>query len=65
MTENSKKNVKTITVFGSALPSEGSAAYVGAQRLGRLLAEAGYAGIARFRQQPAQALRPNVGRAAF
>jgi uncharacterized protein (TIGR00730 family) len=43
MTENSKKNVKTITVFGSALPSEGSAAYVGAQRLGRLLAEAGYA----------------------
>lgn len=35
--------MKTITVFGSALPREGSKAYVEAQRLGRLLAEAGYA----------------------
>jgi hypothetical protein len=35
--------VKTVTVFGSSLPAEGSAAYNEAQRLGRLLAEAGYA----------------------
>ena len=35
--------MKTVTVFGSALPAEGSQAYVEAQRLGRLLAEAGYA----------------------
>jgi hypothetical protein len=35
--------MKTITVFGSSLPAEGSKAYVEAQRLGRLLAEAGYA----------------------
>ena len=35
--------MKTITIFGSALPAEGSAAYDEAQRLGRLLAEAGYA----------------------
>ena len=35
--------MKTITVFGSSQPSEGSAAYLEAQRLGRLLAEAGYA----------------------
>ena len=35
--------MKTVTVFGSALPGEGSNAYAEAQRLGRLLAEAGYA----------------------
>lgn len=35
--------MKTVTVFGSALPGEGCAVYVEAQRLGRLLAEAGYA----------------------
>ena len=35
--------MKTFTVFGSALPTEGSGAYLEAQRLGRLLAEAGYA----------------------
>ena len=35
--------MKTVTVFGSSLPGEGSTAYVEAQRLGRLLAEAGYA----------------------
>jgi hypothetical protein len=35
--------MKTVTVFGSALPGEGSKAYVEAQRLGQLLAEAGYA----------------------
>jgi hypothetical protein len=35
--------MKTITVFGSSLPGEGSQAYLEARRLGRLLAEAGYA----------------------
>ena len=35
--------MKTVTVFGSALPADGSQAYGEAQRLGRLLAEAGYA----------------------
>jgi hypothetical protein len=35
--------MKTITIFGSSLPREGSTAYTDAQRLGRLLAEAGYA----------------------
>ncbi len=35
--------MKTVTVFGSALPTERSKAYVEARRLGRLLAEAGYA----------------------
>jgi uncharacterized protein (TIGR00730 family) len=35
--------MKTITIFGSSLPGEGSTAYIEAQRLGRLLAEAGYA----------------------
>ena len=35
--------MKTITIFGSALPSEGSAAYEEARRLGRLLAERGFA----------------------
>ena len=35
--------MKTITVFGSSLPPAGSPAYLEAQRLGRLLAEAGYA----------------------
>lgn len=35
--------MKTVTVFGSSLPAEGSAAYLEAQRLGRLLAEAGFA----------------------
>ena len=35
--------MKTITIFGSALPGEGSAAYLEAERLGKLLAEAGYA----------------------
>jgi uncharacterized protein (TIGR00730 family) len=35
--------MKTVTVFGSSQPREGSVAYAGAQHLGRLLAEAGYA----------------------
>lgn len=35
--------MKTVTIFGSSLPREGSKAYTDAQRLGRLLAEAGYA----------------------
>jgi hypothetical protein len=35
--------MKTVTVFGSSLPAEGSTAYAEAQRLGRLLAEEGYA----------------------
>jgi len=35
--------MKVVTIFGSSLPGEGSRAYVEAQRLGRLLAEAGYA----------------------
>jgi len=35
--------MRIITVFGSSLPGEGSAAYNEARRLGRLLAEAGYA----------------------
>ncbi len=35
--------MKTVTIFGSSLPREGSAAYSQAERLGRLLAEAGYA----------------------
>jgi uncharacterized protein (TIGR00730 family) len=35
--------MKTITIFGSSLPTEGSTAYVEAQRLGQLLAEAGFA----------------------
>lgn len=35
--------MKIVTVFGSSLPREGSPAYVEAHRLGRLLAEAGYA----------------------
>jgi len=35
--------MKTVTVFGSSLPAEGSMAYAEAQRLGRRLAEAGYA----------------------
>jgi uncharacterized protein (TIGR00730 family) len=35
--------MKTITIFGSSLPSEGSAAYEDARRLGRLLAERGFA----------------------
>lgn len=35
--------MKTVTVFGSSMPSEGSQAYLQAQRLGRLLGEGGYA----------------------
>jgi len=35
--------MKTVTVFGSSLPGEGSRAYTEAKRLGWLLAEAGYA----------------------
>ncbi|NQS90994.1 MAG: LOG family protein [Chloroflexi bacterium] len=35
--------MKTITVFGGSLPKPGSPAYLEAQRLGTLLAEAGYA----------------------
>jgi len=35
--------MKTVTIFGSALPANGSVAYLEAQRLGRLLAEAGHA----------------------
>ncbi len=32
-----------VTIFGSSLPAEGSAAYADARRLGRLLAESGFA----------------------
>src|ERR1700733_6054580 len=35
--------MKTVTIFGSSLPAEGSKAYLEAQSLGRLLAEAGFA----------------------
>jgi uncharacterized protein (TIGR00730 family) len=35
--------MKTVTVFGSSLPGEGSVAYSEARRLGRLLAERGLA----------------------
>lgn len=35
--------MKTVTIFGSSHPGEGSVVYSEAQRLGRLLAEAGYA----------------------
>ncbi len=35
--------MKTVTIFGSSLPAEGSAAYEDARRLGRLLAERGFA----------------------
>ena len=35
--------MKTVTVFGSSLPQDGSSAYTDARRLGRLLAEAGFA----------------------
>ena len=35
--------MKTVTIFGSSLPAEGSKAYEEARRLGRLMAEAGYA----------------------
>jgi hypothetical protein len=35
--------MKTVTIFGSALPVEGSKAYTDTQHLGRLLAEAGFA----------------------
>jgi uncharacterized protein (TIGR00730 family) len=34
--------MKTITIFGSSLPTEGSAAYGDARRLGRMLAERGF-----------------------
>jgi len=36
-------DMKTVTIFGSSLPSEGSPAYEEARRLGRLLAERGLA----------------------
>src|SRR5689334_11099528 len=35
--------MKTVTVFGSAFPCDGSSAYAAAYRLGSLLAEKGYA----------------------
>ncbi len=35
--------MKNVTIFGSSLPSENSTAYQDARRLGRVLAEAGYA----------------------
>ena len=35
--------MKTVTIFGSAFPAEGSSAYEDARRLGRRLAEAGFA----------------------
>jgi uncharacterized protein (TIGR00730 family) len=35
--------MKTVTIFGSSLPAEGSAAYEDARHLGRLLAESGFA----------------------
>lgn len=34
--------MKTIAIFGSSLPAEGSPAYLTAQRLGKLLGEAGF-----------------------
>ncbi|MBZ5516814.1 MAG: LOG family protein, partial [Acidobacteriia bacterium] len=34
--------MKVVTIFGSSLPAEGSAAYEDARRLGRLLAEGGF-----------------------
>jgi hypothetical protein len=37
------KGMKVVTVFGSSLPGEDSVAYREARRLGRLLAEAGFA----------------------
>ena len=35
--------MKTVTIFGSSLPGEGSAAYEDARQLGRMLAEQGFA----------------------
>lgn len=35
--------MRTVTIFGSSIPGEGSEAYLAAQRLGGLLAEAGFA----------------------
>ncbi len=34
--------MKTVTIFGSSLPAEGTPAYAEARRLGRLLAESGF-----------------------
>ncbi len=34
--------MKTVTIFGSSLPAEGTRAYAEARRLGRLLAESGF-----------------------
>jgi len=34
--------MKTVTIFGSSLPTEGTPAYAEARRLGRLLAESGF-----------------------
>ena len=36
-------SMKTVTIFGSSLPGEGSAAYEDARQLGRMLAEQGFA----------------------
>ena len=41
--EGRRYAMKTITIFGSSLPAAGSAAYEEARRLGRLLAERGFA----------------------
>jgi hypothetical protein len=41
--ESTGSAMKTITIFGSSLPGEASATYREAERLGKLLAEAGYA----------------------
>ncbi len=38
-----REEMKTVSIFGSSLPREGSEAYEEARRLGRLLAEAGLA----------------------
>ena len=38
-----KEEMKTVSIFGSSLPREGSGAYEEARRLGHLLAKAGMA----------------------
>jgi uncharacterized protein (TIGR00730 family) len=58
--------MKTVTIFGSSLPGEGSAAYEEARRLGRLLAESGFAvcngGYAGLMEASARGAREAGGR---
>jgi uncharacterized protein (TIGR00730 family) len=58
--------MKTITIFGSSLPGENSAAYAEARLLGRLLAEAGFAvangGYAGLMEASARGAREAGGR---